>query len=104
MDMTTAIENQIERFAPGFRDTIIARNTMNTEQVEAGNPNYAGGEISAGAMTLRQTMFRPTLSWGHYATPNPKLYLCSASTPPGPGIHGMAGWNAAQMVLQGRLR
>jgi phytoene dehydrogenase-like protein len=104
VDMTEAIENQIERFAPGFRDTVIAKKTMNTEQVEARNANYAGGDISAGAMTLKQTLFRPTSSWVSYATPNPKLYLCSASAPPGPGIHGMAGWNAARLVLRGRLR
>jgi phytoene dehydrogenase-like protein len=104
VDMTDAIESQIERFAPGFRDTVIAKHTMNSAQVEADNANYSGGDISAGAMTVRQTLFRPTMSWTPYTTPNPRLYLCSAATPPGPGVHGMAGWNAARTVLRGVLR
>jgi phytoene dehydrogenase-like protein len=100
VEMTGAIERQIERFAPGFRDTVIARHTMNCADFESHNTNYLGGDIGAGAMTLRQAIFRPAPRRSPYTTPNPRFYLCSAAAPPGPGVHGMAGWNAARKALR----
>jgi phytoene dehydrogenase-like protein len=99
VDMTEAIEAQIERFAPGFRELIIARASESPAQVEARNPNYVGGDINAGAATARQTFFRPTISWNQYKTGVDGLYLCSASTPPGGGVHGMCGVYAARAAL-----
>lgn len=98
-DMTDRIEAQIERFAPGFRDRILARHTMTTSQMEAHNPNYVGGDIDGGAGTLRQILFRPFVEWDPYRTGIPNLYLCSASTPPGGGVHGMCGMGAAKSAL-----
>jgi phytoene dehydrogenase-like protein len=102
-DMTDAIERQIERFAPGFRDVVAARHTMGPAQMQAANPNYVGGDINAGAATLRQLVARPVLRPVPYATPNPRLFLCSSSTPPGGGVHGMCGWFAARAALHGVL-
>jgi phytoene dehydrogenase-like protein len=99
VDMTARIEDQIERFAPGFRDLVLARTTADTRQVEEHNPNYVGGDISAGAPTLRQTVFRPVPRWNPYRVPLGRVYLCSASTPPGGGVHGMCGLNAANSAL-----
>jgi phytoene dehydrogenase-like protein len=99
VDMTDAIERQIERFAPGFRDLVLARVSTSTADGERHNPNYLGGDISGGAGTLRQTLFRPTTKWNNYRTGTPGLYLCSASTPPGGGVHGMCGLGAARTVL-----
>jgi phytoene dehydrogenase-like protein len=99
VDMTDRIESQIERFAPGFRDLILARVTTSTSDGERHNPNYLGGDITGGAGTLRQTLFRPTARWNSYRTGTPGLYLCSASTPPGGGVHGMCGYGAAHTVL-----
>jgi phytoene dehydrogenase-like protein len=99
VDMTERIEAQIERFAPGFRDLILARATTSTAEGERHNPNYVGGDITGGAGTLRQTLFRPTMRWNTYRTGTPGLYLCSASTPPGGGVHGMCGYGAARTVL-----
>ena len=99
VDMTDRIEAQIERFAPGFRDLILARVTTSTAEGERHNPNYVGGDITGGAGTLRQTLFRPTLRWNNYRTGTPGLYLCSSSTPPGGGVHGMCGYGAASTVL-----
>jgi phytoene dehydrogenase-like protein len=99
VDMTDRIEAQIERFAPGFRDLILARVTTSTAEGERHNPNYVGGDITGGAGTLRQTLFRPTLRWNNYRTGTPGLYLCSSSTPPGGGVHGMCGYGAARTVL-----
>jgi phytoene dehydrogenase-like protein len=99
VDMTERVENQIERFAPGFRDRILARHTMTTAQMEAYNPNYVGGDITGGAGTLRQTLFRPFVEWDPYRSGVPNLYLCSASTPPGGGVHGMCGMGAAKSAL-----
>jgi phytoene dehydrogenase-like protein len=99
VDMTDAIERQIEHFAPGFRDLILARALTSTADGERHNPNYLGGDISGGAGTLRQTLFRPTMKWNNYRTGTPGLYLCSASTPPGGGVHGMCGMGAARTVL-----
>jgi phytoene dehydrogenase-like protein len=99
-DMTAAIEAQVERFAPGFRDTIIARNVMPPAALEAHNANLVGGDINAGAQDLRQLFFRPVARWNPYATPVRELYLCSASTPPGGAVHGMCGYHAARTALR----
>jgi phytoene dehydrogenase-like protein len=99
VDMTERIEAQIERFAPGFRDLILSRAAAFPADVEAHNPNYVGGDIGAGANTVRQTIFRPAFAWRSYRTPVAGLYLCSAATPPGGGVHGMCGMNAALTAL-----
>lgn len=103
-DATEAIERQIERFAPGFRDTIVKRRVATPTALEEYNPNYVGGDIAGGAHTGLQLVFRPTISRRPYVTPNKSLFLCSASTPPGAGVHGMCGWHAAERVLKGPLR
>jgi phytoene dehydrogenase-like protein len=100
VDMTSRIEDQIERFAPGFRDLILARTTMTAMDEQRHNANYVGGDINGGAGTLRQTLFRPAVRWNPYRTGTPGLYLCSASTPPGGGVHGMCGVGAAHAVLR----
>lgn len=100
LDMTQRMEDQVERFAPGFRDIILARNAMNCEIMEAHNPNIVGGDINGGAQTMRQTIFRPTLFPSPYATSLKGTYLCSASTPPGGGVHGMCGYHAAKAALR----
>jgi phytoene dehydrogenase-like protein len=99
-DMTEAIENQIERFAPGFRDTILERATKNAVQMEAWNPNHVGGDISNGEASLRQMLARPVPRWNTYKTPVRGVYLASAATPPGPAVHGMCGDNAARVALR----
>jgi len=99
-DMTEAIEKQIERFAPGFRDRVLARHTMNTAQIEEHNANYIGGDIAGGANMLSQILFRPVMRLNPYATPNPRLYIGSSSTPPGGGVHGLCGYFAAQAMLR----
>ena len=103
-DMTAAIEAQIERFAPGFADLVLARAARGPAQLEADNPNYVGGDINAGAATLRQTLARPVVRLNPYATPNRALFVCSASTPPGGGVHGMCGYHAARAALRTVLR
>jgi phytoene dehydrogenase-like protein len=100
VDLTKIIENQVERFAPGFRDRIIARHTMNSGQFEQYNPNYVGGDINGGAFTLSQIFTRPALRLSPYRTSAKGLYLCSASTPPGGGVHGMCGYYAAKQALK----
>ena len=100
-DMTARIERQVERFAPGFRDRIIGRHAMNTAAVEAHDANYIGGDINGGVADLRQFVRRPTLGLHPWKTPIEGVYLCSSSTPPGGGVHGMCGWHAAQEVLRG---
>jgi phytoene dehydrogenase-like protein len=99
-DVSGAIEAQIERFAPGFRSLVRARNVLGPAALEAYNPNYVGGDINGGAANLRQLLVRPTLRRSPYTTSDPRLYLCSSSTPPGGGVHGMCGWHAAQAVLR----
>lgn len=99
VDMTERIEAQIERFAPGFRERILARATRDTAALEQHNENYLGGDINGGLQDLRQLFARPVIRWNPYATPNPRLFLCSASTPPGGGVHGMCGYHAARTVL-----
>lgn len=98
-DMTELIENQIERFAPGFRDRILARRAISPRDFEQLNPNYVGGAITGGAADLTQLFTRPVARWNPYTTPNRKLYLCSAATPPGGGVHGMGGYYAARSVI-----
>jgi phytoene dehydrogenase-like protein len=100
VDMSAAIEDQIERFAPGFRDVVLARSAMNTAQMQRYNPNLIGGAINGGAQTLTQMFRRPVFGTHPYATPVPNLYICSASTPPGAGVHGMCGFHAAQTALR----
>jgi len=102
VDMTGAIEAQVERFAPGFRDLILARATMDTAAVERHNGNYLGGDINGGVQDLRQLFTRPAPRLDPYSTPNPRLFVCSSSTPPGGGVHGMGGWFAARSVLRGQ--
>jgi phytoene dehydrogenase-like protein len=99
-DMTAAVIAQVERFAPSFADLILATHVRTGAEMPAHNANYIGGDISAGAMTLRQTVFRPAPRWNPYATPLSGVYLCSASTPPGPGVHGMNGLHAARHILR----
>src|SRR5690606_33274873 len=100
VDMTSTIEKQIERYAPGFRDTILARHTFNTSQLENYNPNYIGGDINGGALDLRQLFTRPAVQLVPYRTSVKGIYSCSVSTPPGGGVHGMCGFNAANRVLK----
>lgn len=97
-DMTERIEEQIERFAPGFRDCVLARHVSTPAVLERMDANLAGGDIGGGALSIGQTIFRPTL--GGYGTGTRNLYLCSASTPPGGGVHGMCGYHAARMALR----
>jgi phytoene dehydrogenase-like protein len=98
-DMTRAIEDQVERFAPGFRDRVLARSIMPPHALERHNSNLVGGDISAGVMSLGQLFFRPVARWVPYATPARGLYICSASTPPGGAVHGMCGYYAARAAL-----
>jgi phytoene dehydrogenase-like protein len=100
LDMTARIEAQIERFAPGFHDLILARSTMNPAAMERYDANYIGGDINGGLSDLRQLFARPIPSLDPYATPNRRLYLCSASTPPGGGVHGLCGAFAARAALR----
>jgi phytoene dehydrogenase-like protein len=96
-DMLPRIEAQIERFAPGFRDCVLARSISGPAALQQMNANLMGGDIAGGASNLKQFVFRPT--WRLYATSAPDMYLCSASTPPGAGVHGMCGYNAARLAL-----
>ncbi|MDJ0960718.1 MAG: NAD(P)/FAD-dependent oxidoreductase [Acidimicrobiia bacterium] len=98
-DRTAAIEAQIERFAPGFRDTIVARHTMGPADLEAHNPNYVGGDIGGGAFTTRQVVARPRFARDPYRI-GEQVYLCSSATPPGAGVHGMSGYWAARSALR----
>lgn len=103
VDMTDAIERQVERFAPGFRDRILARATRNAPQMEAHDANYVGGDINSGIADVRQLLFRPTRSLDPYRAGR-GLYLASSSAPPGGGVHGMAGYLAARSALRHELR
>ncbi len=100
VDMTSAIEAQVERFAPGFRDLVLARATKNAVEMEAYDANYVGGDINGGIQDWRQLIFRPDVRWDPYRTPMNGLYLCSSSTPPGGGVHGMSGYHAARSALR----
>jgi len=99
-DMTNSIEQQVERFAPGFRDRILAKRTMNTAQIEAYNPNYVGGDINGGVIDIGQIFTRPALRSSPYRTSEKGIYICSSSTPPGGGVHGMCGYHAAKRALK----
>jgi phytoene dehydrogenase-like protein len=99
-DMTSAIETQIERYAPGFRDRIIGRHVMSPSDLETYNPNYVGGDINGGAIDIAQLFTRPALRFSPYRTSAKGIYICSASTPPGGGVHGMCGYHAARRVLR----
>jgi phytoene dehydrogenase-like protein len=99
-DATAAIEAQIERYAPGFRDQVVERRVRTTTEFEAHNPNYVGGDVVTGANSARQLIFRPRVALNPYALGIDGVYLCSAATPPGAGAHGMCGYNAAQRALQ----
>ena len=100
VDMTDRIERQVERFAPGFRDRIVARAAMGPADMERYNPNYVGGDINGGAGDLRQLFTRPVARISPYTTPVDGVFLCSSSTPPGGGVHGMCGYHAAQAALR----
>ncbi|WP_219469152.1 phytoene desaturase family protein, partial [Nonomuraea rhizosphaerae] len=99
-DMSDAVERQIERFAPGFRDRVLARHTMGPAELEAVNPNLVGGDIGGGLASLGQFVRRPVWSAAPWRTPLPGVFLCSSATPPGPGVHGMGGWQAARLALR----
>lgn len=101
VDMTARIEAQIERFAPGFRDCILARHSTSPAQLEARNPTMIGGDMAGGQNHLMQFLFRPMPRLNPYTTPNPRFFLCSSSTPPGGGVHGMCGYHAARSVMRG---
>jgi phytoene dehydrogenase-like protein len=103
-DMSDSIANQIERFAPGFRDRIVARNVITAPELERRNPNYVGGDINVGVQDLRQLFTRPVARLVPYATPARGLYICSSATPPGGGVHGMCGHLAAKVALRRELR
>ena len=98
VDMLERVERQIERFAPGFRERVLARSVTTPAQLEANNGNLVGGDIAMGVPDVRQFFTRPT--WRNYSTPVKGLYICSASTPPGPGVHGMCGYHAARRALR----
>jgi phytoene dehydrogenase-like protein len=100
VDMTGPVEAQLERFAPGFREIVLDRHTMTAQQVHRYNPNYVGGDINGGLEDLRQLFTRPTVSLDPYATPVGNIFLCSSSTPPGGGVHGLCGYYAARSVLR----
>lgn len=99
LDMTDAIENQVERFAPGFKGLIIAKHQMNTLDMQNYNPNYVGGDINGGTGDITQLFSRPALRWSPYRTSAKGIYICSSSSPPGGGVHGMCGYYSARQVL-----
>jgi phytoene dehydrogenase-like protein len=103
-DMAVRMEEQVERFAPGFGNRILARNVKTAAEMEAYNPNYAGGDINGGVQDVWQLFTRPVARLNPYTTPVPGLYLCSSATPPGGGVHGMCGYQAARAALNGSLR
>lgn len=102
-DATDVIERQLERFAPGFRDLVLARAVAGPPELAKRNANYVGGDIACGAFAGLQTVLRPKLARVPYATAHPAVFLCSSATPPGPGVHGMSGHHAAKAVWR-RLR
>ncbi|MEO9173973.1 MAG: FAD-dependent oxidoreductase, partial [Gaiellales bacterium] len=104
VDMREAVERQIERFAPGFRSLIRAHSVLSPAALQAYDANYVGGDINGGTADLRQLLMRPALRRSPYTTPDPRLFICSSSTPPGGGVHGMCGYFAARAALRGVLR
>ncbi|MEO8764905.1 MAG: FAD-dependent oxidoreductase, partial [Ginsengibacter sp.] len=95
-----AIEKQVERFAPGFRERILAKHTINTSQLEMYNSNYVGGDINGGVIDVSQLFTRPAMRYSPYRTSAKGIYICSSSTPPGGGVHGMCGYHAAKRALK----
>jgi phytoene dehydrogenase-like protein len=104
VDMTGPVLAQLERYAPGVGDRILGRSTMGTAELEMYNANYVGGDINGGIQDLRQLWTRPVVRWDPYSTPDPGIFICSSSTPPGGGVHGLCGHHAAQSALRGVLR
>jgi phytoene dehydrogenase-like protein len=100
LDRTAVVEAQIERFAPGFGDRILQRHAWTTADFDAHNPALVGGAITGGAALWHQLFTRPVARWDPYSTPHPRIFLCSASTPPGGGVHGMCGFHAARSALR----
>ena len=100
VDVTEAVTAHIEEFAPGFRDVVVASRCVPASQMSRHNQNYVGGDISAGAVSIRQMFARPTMRLDPYATGREGVYLCSSSTPPGPGVHGLGGWFAARRAMR----
>ena len=103
-DMTEPILAQLERFAPGASKRIVGRSAMGPAAFEAYNPNHIGGDINGGLQDIRQLWTRPALRWDPYSTPDPGIFICSSSTPPGGGVHGLCGWYAARSALAGMLK
>ncbi|NJW51344.1 phytoene desaturase family protein [Salinimicrobium oceani] len=103
-DYTKIVEDQIERAAPGFKETILARSTLNTSDLQQFNPNLIGGDINGGKQDITQLFTRPIAKLSPYATPDPRVYICSSSTPPGGGVHGMCGYHAAEKALKDHFR
>lgn len=104
VDMTAAIEAQVERFAPGFKDRILDKHTINTVEMQRYNPNYVGGDINGGIQDLRQLFGRPTFRFPPWTTPDERIFICSSSTPPGGGVHGMCGYHAARSAMKRVLK
>jgi phytoene dehydrogenase-like protein len=104
VDMTEPILAQLERFAPGATKRIVGRSAMGPAAFEAYNPNHIGGDINGGLQDIRQLWTRPAIRWDAYSTPDPALFICSSSTPPGGGVHGLCGWYAARSALRGVLK
>jgi len=98
--MSARIENQIERFAPGFKQRILARHSMGPADIQARNANYIGGDINGGVQDFSQLFGRPAWRLNPYTTPDPSIYICSSSTAPGGGVHGMSGFHAANAALR----
>jgi phytoene dehydrogenase-like protein len=101
--MTQRIEAQLERFAPGFRSSVLARHTMSPAEMEAYNANYVGGDIAGCVQSFRRLFVRPLGRWRAYSTPARNLYICSSSMPPGGGVHGMCGHLAAKLAIKEAL-
>jgi phytoene dehydrogenase-like protein len=99
-DVSEQISGQIERYAPGFRDVILASHVYTAQEMQDYNPNYVGGDINGGVQDWRQLFTRPVARWSPYTTPVKGLYICSSSTPPGGGVHGMCGYHAARAVIK----
>jgi phytoene dehydrogenase-like protein len=99
-DASAAIEAQVERFAPGFRERVLARSARGPAELAAEDRNYVGGDINGGLMDLGQLVFRPVVQAVPYRTPRRGVYLCSSATPPGGGVHGLCGWLAAKLALR----
>ncbi|MBI3181346.1 MAG: NAD(P)/FAD-dependent oxidoreductase [Myxococcales bacterium] len=102
LDVASRIEAQLERFAPGFKKRVLARPVRSPRDLEQYNPNCVGGDVAGGACVGLQLLARPTLRLNPYSTPDERIFLCSSSTPPGPGVHGMCGFLAAEAALSGK--